>query len=275
MTRFLAVFVAFVFVALPALAEGADALFDAVESGTPAEVKAALAGGADPNARTTGAATPLHYAVFRAGEPAIIEVLIEAGADANARVDAGKTPLHMAVLSDEPAVVGALLAGGADADARDEDGETPLHVAAWNDRPFAAEALLAAGASHAARDEDGETPLHVAAREANPSVIEALLAGGADPNARNEDGNTPLHLVVYWAGAYDRWLRDGTSGGAAGERNKAFLERTPAVIEALLDGGADAALRDEGGNVPFDYAKDNEALKGTDAYWRLNDGRFE
>ena len=47
------------------------------------------------------------------------------------------------------------------------------------------------------------------------------------------------------------------------------------MIKALIEGGADPAARDDAGKVPFDYAKDNEALKGTDAYWLLNDGRFE
>ena len=28
------------------------------------------------------------------------------------------------------------------------------------------------------------------------------------------------------------------------------------------------------GKIPWDYAKENEALKGTDAYWRLNELRF-
>ena len=55
---------------------------------------------------------------------------------------------------------------------------------------------------------------------------------------------------------------------AAAEHNE-----NPAVIEALLDAGADATARDDYGRIPYDYAEDNEALKGSAAYWRLNDAR--
>ena len=43
----------------------------------------------------------------------------------------------------------------------------------------------------------------------------------------------------------------------------------------LLSADADATVVNEGGFTPFDLAKDNEALAGTDAYWALNDARFE
>lgn len=54
-----------------------------------------------------------------------------------------------------------------------------------------------------------------------------------------------------------------------------MLSETPAVVDALLKAGADAAARDRAGKTPFDFAKKNSALKGTDAYWRLNEARFK
>ena len=186
MTRFLAVFVfvAFVFVALPVRADGADALFDAMGSGTAADVKAAIEAGANVNARNEDGATPLHTAAVANLAPSVIMALIEGGANPNARTERGSAPLHWAVNHGDAGAIIALLAGGADVNARDEGGKTALHYAA--------------------------------AESAIPSVIKALIEVGADPGARDNDGKTP-----------------------------------------------------------FDYAKDNEALKGTDAYWRLNDGRFE
>ena len=111
-------------------------------------------------------------------------------------------------------------------------------------------AALSAGADPGARDERiGGTPLHWAAsNNANPSVIKALIEGGADPGARAEKGATPLHVA-------------------------AALNPNPSVIKALIEGGANPTARDEYGKVPFDYA--GEALKGTDAYWLLNEARFE
>ncbi len=79
--------------------------------------------------------------------------------------------------------------------------------------------------------------------------VAALLDAGADPNARSGDGSTPLHVV-------------------------AARTENPKVITALLDAGADPNALDFADNIPWDYARENEALKGTDAYWRLNDLRF-
>ena len=93
------------------------------------------------------------------------------------------------------------------------------------------------------------TPLHGAAQADNPAVAEALIAGGADPNARTEGALAPLHMAA----------------GAG----------SPAVVEALIAGGADMSARDESGRFPFDHAKKNKALRGTDVYRRLNEARSE
>ena len=287
MTRFLPVFVAFVFVALPAFADAPGGLFDAAREGTEAEVKAALAGGADVHARDERGRTALHWAAWK-NEPAVVKALLDAGAKTNPRDIDGNTPLLAAANNPNPSVIEALIEAGATANARGWGGWTGLHAAAGNGHAAVIEALLDAGADPNAREDGGMTPLHVAAEDAHLSVIEALLAAAADVNARMDGGKTPLHLVVGMAGFHDRWLRDEGVAATARkhgvsprtvrlvlERGKAVLERTPSVIEALLDAGADAAAFDEDGKIPFDYAKDNEALKGTDAYWRLNDGRFE
>ena len=138
------------------------------------------------------------------------------------------------------------------------------HWAARGKNPAVIVALVDAGADLKARTasriaftgpgrsakEGGLTPLHWAARDNdNPAVIAALLDAGADLEARTEHGLTPLH----WA--------------ARGNDN-------PAVIAALLDAGADLKARTEHGKTPWDYAKDREPLKRSDAYWRLNDARF-
>ena len=48
----------------------------------------------------------------------------------------------------------------------------------------------------------------------------------------------------------------------------------PAIVETLLDAGADVTVRDEWDTTPWDLAQDNEALRGTAVYWQLNAGRF-
>ena len=135
--------------------------------------------------------------------------------------------------------------------ARDEDGFTPLHrAAAFSTTPAIISALLDAGAEVNARTENGWTPLHVAAAaRTTPAFVTALLDAGAEVNARAEDGLTPLH-------------------GAA------MISTTPAIVTALLDAGADARAVAEDGKKPIDYARDNKALAGSDAFWRLNDAAY-
>ena len=72
----------------------------------------------------------------------------------------------------------------------------------------------------------------------------------SNPDARNEDGATPLHLAATY-------------------------HSNPSAIEALIKYGANPGARDYDGFTPFDYAQENDALKGTDAYWLLNEARFE
>ena len=151
-----------------------------------------------------------------------------------------------------PVRVRACLAAGADLKARDENGLTPLHWAARSTKtPAVLTTLVAAGADLTARDKFSLTPLHWAARSTTtPAVITALVAAGADLTVRDKNGWTPLHWAVVFP-------------------------PTPAVITALVAAGADPTARDKNGQLPWDLAQDNAAvLKGTDAWGRLNDGRF-
>ena len=85
--------------------------------------------------------------------------------------------------------------------------------------------------------------------KAGVADVSHCLKAGAKVNARDKDGSTPLH-------------------GAAG--HSTYL----GVVTALLDAGADPAARDKSDKTPWDLIFANSPLKGTDVYWRLNDGRF-
>ena len=109
-------------------------------------------------------------------------------------------------------------------------------------------ALALAGPAHAqAGCADWNTGDYFEA--ATVADVERCLAAGADIEARNEGGMTPLH----WAAVFG----------------------TAETVTALLAAGADPRARDESGEIPFDKAEPNERLKGTDAWWRLNDARFD
>lgn len=55
---------------------------------------------------------------------------------------------------------------------------------------------------------------------------------------------------------------------------KFFKRAGEADVSRCLKAGADPAARDEAGKTPWDYIRTNSSLKGTDAYWRLNEARF-
>ena len=78
----------------------------------------------------------------------------------------------------------------------------------------------------------------------------ACITTGADVNARNERGYTPLYRTA-------RYIHN------------------PAVITALMKARAIANATSNNGETPFDLAKTNDAIKGSDAYWALNDARFK
>jgi ankyrin repeat protein len=128
-----------------------------------------------------------------------------------------------------------------------------LHTTAWN--AAATEVipvLLAAGANPDERDQDGSTPLAalVGSRNATFDAVRTLLDAGANINSATTEGFTVLMSAA----------RNATD---------------PALIDLLLDLGADATATDDQDRTAFDHARENDALYGTDAYWRLNDARFQ
>lgn len=176
--------------------------------------------------------------------PAEIAAAIE-NVYVNARDEGGNTPLHMAAVNGTVENVMSLIEAGANVNARDTLGNTPLHGAFT---PETAIALIEAGAEVNVWNEVGSTPLHFAALWGRELVVLILVAFGSDVNHRNYLGSTPLHIAARVA--------------------------RPETIRILLDAGADGAARNEDGETPWDLAQSNEDLKGTDAYWRLNDARF-
>ena len=96
----------------------------------------------------------------------------------------------------------------------------------------------------------GWFPLHFAVVLGSPVAVNTLISIGGDVNAQSRLGDTPLHLATEY-------------------------NPNPTVITLLLDAGADATARDNEGKTPWDHAQDNEALRGTDAWWRLREGGLD
>ena len=218
--------------------------------------------GADVEARGANGQTPLHSAAGGYSESRLaVEVLLRAGADVTASDDFGMTPLQSAARRNKnPEVLKLLLAAGAERNERTEDGRSLLHLAAEsNESADVIGFLLANGSVVNARDIDGATPLHKAGANRNAAVVRALVAAGADLDARDRHGNTPLHAAVGWVPDQSSFKLLGYDGES---------------VATLLDLGASPSARNGKGRTPWDLAQENEALKGTNAYWRLNDARF-
>jgi ankyrin repeat protein len=151
-------------------------------------IKAALAHGANPNARLTGPILARYH-----GFP-------------DRSLGAGATPLMRAAKGHDLKAIGLLLDAGAAADARQDDGSGVLHALATgrparNDDDAAIErdvleGLLKAGADLNAVSMDGQTPLHRAARSGNAKFISLLVERGARLDAKDKEGRTPFDIVA-------------------------------------------------------------------------------
>ena len=252
------------------------------------EVTRCLQAGADPNARDRLGLTPLRNAVMHggmfygtnaAGNGEVVKALIEAGADPQTKTADG-TLLHYAALFENTGAVKALLQIGLDPNAKALLGDTPLHRAAGSGNGEIVRALIEARADVNAQGYEGYTPLIYAVSEAHRrEAMIALLEAGADPNLTDEQGNVPLHQAAS-AEAVTALINTGADPNARSDNGTTPLHSaarggTAETLTALISAGADVNTRDDDGKLAFDYAEDNDELRGTDAYRKLNDARFQ
>jgi ankyrin repeat protein len=237
-----------VFLAASAYAQS-TAFFDLAKTGTPQQIQAAVSKAADVGAQDTDGFTALMDAAAFNPSPDVINILLKAGAEIEAREPGfGRTPLMLAAQTNKPEVVSALLKAGADPTSADSYGATALIWAATdNPNPDVITILVKAGASLRVRSgaPGAATAICWAAAGNNAAVVSALLDARADPNDSNGFAS---NLIM----------------AAMGNPN-------PGVITVLLKAGADPKAKSWEGKTAFDYAKDRDDLKGTEAYRMLEE----
>lgn len=177
---------------------------------------------------------------------------------------------YQATEQDREQMARALVGAGVDVNTRhtangfDVALKLPLHIAAEKNRPGAVELLLELGADpNIGTAYFQETPLHFASSAA---VAAVLIQGGADVHEKTIEGKTPLHyLAEKWPGKKEgsRTLEVlMAAGGSLSEvdyhgnsaLHAAVLKKgcTRPLVVALLEAGADGALRNNRGFTPFD-----------------------
>jgi len=222
-----------------AIARGADPdeeLINAVTAADLARVRYTLGHGANVNSRDGEGNTPLINA-SRFGFNDVATYLAEHKADTNFVDRSGWTPLMYAAWGDNGPLAQMLISHGARIDARDNDELTALAIAVQNGKAKAADALITAGADvNEAVAKGGYTPLMLASIVGSNEIAGSLVAHGAKVNAANPGGVTALMIAV----ANDH----------------------PGVAEFLLRSGADIAARSEDGRTALGIAqaKNSEGL---------------
>lgn len=113
-----------------------------------------------------------------------------------------------------------------DQNSQDSHGMTQLHRAALSKDIEQIRSLLKAGADVGVHDLAGNTPLHCAIIAESIEIVLLILRFRPDVDAKNHQGRAPLHLAIS----------------------------QPAVINALVDNGADVSVQDEKGDTPLHLA---------------------
>lgn len=235
--------------------ERASALFAAMYARDLEAFRAALAAGANANARSdNGVPVLVLTAQAKDGAP-FVAALVDAGALVNVRPVNGTTPLIAAVESGNVESVRKLLSAGANVTLADHIKRTPLQVASGWKHPEITRILLDAGAPPDPR------ALAMAALAGGAEQVKALLAAGADVNAGkghalseatrgcHRNDNTEVIRVLLDAGADPRIFSD------ISPLHRAVGMCPLEVTRMLLARGADPNARDINEHTVIDYAK--------------------
>jgi ankyrin repeat protein len=180
-----------------------------------------------------------------AGDFEWVKMLLDQGHDVESRDQFGNTALGWTRGPRLLDILKLLLARGANPNTPAYNGHSAVGLYAYECEPAAVKLLLAYGADpNQPRESSGETPLHIAVVKDRPGRLECvrqLLRAGADPNRRAKVGPKA-----------DREGADKVRGETA--LHVAAQRGDAALIQVLLEAGADPTIRDADDQTPLDIA---------------------
>lgn len=233
-----------------------------------------LNNGADVNPQQANGFTPLHLATIH-GHFDVSKMLLEHNANINALDYDQSTPFLNASASGNADLMRLLLNHHADVHVRNKMGYTPLHMATSStislatslavDHLEVVRILLALNVEVNARDCDGSTPLVNASAKGSIDVIQLLLDSNAVADVTDNRGQTPLHIaascnrlevtrILLGRNDVEVDAQDNEGLTALHSASGAWPEGHPEVVKLLLDRGAKAHVRDNGGNTALHIA---------------------
>ncbi len=195
-------------------------------------VRAALAEGVNPNARSADRVGSLLLYAVSLGHASVVRALLEAGAEVDAiTTRGGRTSLHIAASNGDMAVLRELMAAKPNPLLPSANGAYPLHDAVWNRRLEAVRLLLPAYAHINFNPRGGPhgSPLAMAIHYGRTDIVRAFLEAGFNPNDARLAGDPPLIQAVR-------------SGHAD-------------CVKLFLEAGADKQMKDAHGKMAADYAQ--------------------
>ncbi|KAK7074366.1 hypothetical protein SK128_009451 [Halocaridina rubra] len=235
--------------------------------------KILLDAGADVSAKDKDGYTPFLVAVA-AGKKDIVQEHLNMREETlyklvNATNNALNTPLHFSAYNNDIEILKMLVNLDANIIAFDKNGATPLHIAIAADSYEVVQELLQFKEIKenptellSTTDNIQKTPLHYAAHRGHLKTLKLLLEAGADVTAKDEDGYTALHVavaaekdvVVQELVSFNKYKNENLTDFINAKNN---IQKTPlhfaahvghvAILEILLDNGADMISKDKDG----------------------------